>query len=219
MVACLSAVCLICSGLLGAAFALTKEPIEEAAKAKTTAAIAQVLPAFDCELGDVLYVTSEGVLYSYYEVPGVGYAVISSTGGFGGELKLMVGVTNDGCVHNVVVLSHSETPGLGAKCQSDDAFVAQFRGLDPAVKRLEVSKDGGDIDAITASTITSRAYTAAVKNAVKLAKDLASGELTGSIGLTENKESETASDDCGSGLGILAPEQGDCASCGACGHH
>ena len=71
----------------------------------------------------------------------------------------------DGLVCNTVVLSHSETPGLGAKCQTDASFIDQFKGWDPAARRLAVTKDGGEVDAITASTITSRAYTAAVANA------------------------------------------------------
>ena len=61
---------------------------------------------------------------------------------------------------------HAETPGLGAKCTSDAAFIDQFKGFDPAVSRLAVRKDGGDVDAITASTITSRAYALAIANAV-----------------------------------------------------
>lgn len=168
MALCLSAVCLVCSAVLAGSYAVTKEPIELAAKAKTTAAIAQVLPEFSVEPGEEQFVEFEGARFSFYEVPGVGYAVVSATGGFGGELKLMVGVTLAGTVHNAVVLSHSETPGLGAKCQSDEAFAGQFRGFDPAVRKLAVRKDGGDIDAITASTITSRAYTKAVENALKM---------------------------------------------------
>ena len=69
-------------------------------------------------------------------------------------------------MYNTVVLSHSETPGLGAKCQTDAAFIDQFKGWDPAQKTLLVTKDGGDVDAITASTITSRAYALAVSNAL-----------------------------------------------------
>ena len=74
----------------------------------------------------------------------------------------------DGVVYNTSVLSHSETPGLGAKCSTDAKFMDQWRGFDPAVKKLSVKKDGGDVDAITASTITSRAYTLAVENALKV---------------------------------------------------
>jgi electron transport complex protein RnfG len=84
----------------------------------------------------------------------------------------MVGITMDGKVYNTSVLQHSETPGLGAKCTSDQKFINQFKGFDPSVKKLAVSKDGGDVDAITASTITSRAYTLAIKNAVEAFKKI-----------------------------------------------
>ena len=82
----------------------------------------------------------------------------------------MVGIEEDGTIHNTAVLSHSETPGLGAKCQTDEGFLGQFRGFDPQKKTLKVVKDGGDVDAITASTITSRAYTLAISNAVEVFK-------------------------------------------------
>ena len=110
--------------------------------------------------------------YNFYKaVKGgetVGYAVESTVVGFGGPLSLMVGVTPDGVVFNTSVLSHSETPGLGAKCNTDAKFMAQWEGFNPREKILSVKKDGGDVDAITASTITSRAYTLAVENALKV---------------------------------------------------
>jgi electron transport complex protein RnfG len=159
MALCLSAVCLICSAVVGGAYAVTKSPIEEAAKAKTTASIARVLPAFTAEpeLGSL---ELNGANYTYYRVPGTGV------------LSLMVGIADDGTIHNTAVLSHSETPGLGAKCTTDEKFIAQFQGFDPAAKSLAVKKDGGDVDAITASTITSRAYTLAVANAVAVFNQL-----------------------------------------------
>ena len=93
-----------------------------------------------------------------------GYAITASATGFGGPVTVMVGVTADGTVYNTSVLSQSETPGLGAKC-TEPEFADQFKSFDPMQKKLSVKKDGGDIDAITASTITSRAYTAAVETA------------------------------------------------------
>ena len=174
MVLVLGLTCLLCSAVLGGAYALTKEPIDAAAVAKTNKAVGAVLPAFD----ETSYesVDVDGRTYHYYRaVKGgetVGYAVESSVVGFGGPLSLMVGVTPDGVVHNTAVLSHAETPGLGAKCTTDERFMAQWEGFDPSAKILSVKKDGGDVDAITASTITSRAYTEAVKNAVAAVKAL-----------------------------------------------
>ena len=88
----------------------------------------------------------------------------------------MVGIASDGTVYNTSVLSHNETPGLGAKCTSDKKFMDQWQGLDPAQKILSVKKDGGDIDAITASTITSRAYARAVAGALDVYKKIMEGE-------------------------------------------
>ena len=162
MVLVLGLTCLCCSAVLGGAYIITKEPIEKAAAEKQNRAIAQVLPHFT----DVEYNADK----HYYKATDgdtvVGYAVEASSMGFGGNLSLMVGITPDGVVYNSTVLSHSETPGLGAKCTTDAKFMDQWRGFNASLKKLSVSKDGGDVDAITASTITSRAYTQAVANAL-----------------------------------------------------
>ncbi len=171
MVLCLTLVCLICSAILGVAYAVTAEPVAAAQVAKTNNAIAKVLPEFSGDVAESS-MEMEGVEYKYYTTE-TGIAVISNVAGFGGTLSVMVGICPDGTVCNTSVISHSETPGLGAKCQTDEGFLAQFRGLDPTEKKLAVSKDGGDIDAITASTMTSRAYTLAVANAVKVYETLA----------------------------------------------
>ena len=189
MVMVLGLTCLLCSAVLGGAYALTKEPIDAAAKAKTDKAIGAVLPAFDSTTEESVDV--DGVTYNYYKaVQGdrtVGYAVISTVGGFGGPLTLMVGVTPEGVVYNTSVLSHTETPGLGAKCNTDAKFMAQWEGFDPSAKILSVKKDGGDVDAITASTITSRAYALAVSQARSLVKTLDPDATTGAS-VIKNKE-------------------------------
>ena len=164
MVLVLGLTCLLCSAVLGGAYALTKAPIDAAAAEKTNRSVAQVLPHFT----QVEY-NEEGHYYKATDGETlVGYAVESTTVGFGGPLSLIVGVTPDGVVYNTAVLSHAETPGLGAKCTTDARFMDQWRGFDPSIKKLSVTKDGGDVDAITASTITSRAYTLAVENALKV---------------------------------------------------
>lgn len=163
MVLVLGLTCLLCSAVLGGAYVITKEPIAKAAAEKQNRAVAQVLPHFtDLEEynDDVHYFkATDGDSV-------VGYAIEASSMGFGGNLSLMVGITPDGVVYNSTVLSHSETPGLGAKCTTDGKFIDQWRGFNASLKKLSVTKDGGDVDAITASTITSRAYTQAVANAL-----------------------------------------------------
>lgn len=162
MVLCLTGVCLICAAILGVVYVSTQEPIAKAADNALKASLSQVLPE-GVEISEAK--SAEG--FEYYEGLASGelkaYAVKSTTIGFGGPLVLMVGVYTDGTVVNTSVLSHSETPGLGAKCTSDEGFMQQWKGFSG---KLAVKKDGGDVDAITASTITSRAYTKAVEQAV-----------------------------------------------------
>ena len=168
MVLVLGLTCLFCSAILGGAYVLTKDPIEAAAVQKTNNAIAQVLPHFET----TEYEEDHNYFTAYDGDRVVGYAIVSTSMGFGGALTLMVGVTPDGVVYNTSVLEHSETPGLGAKCNTDAKFMSQWKGFDPSVKKLTVTKDGGDVDAITASTITSRAYTQAVENALNKFKEI-----------------------------------------------
>lgn len=97
----------------------------------------------------------------------LGVAVESTTGGFGGDLKVLVGFDKDGNILGYTILQHAETPGLGAKAdkwfQKDGK--GRIIGKNPNKDNLTVKKDGGDIDAITASTITSRAFLLAVTQA------------------------------------------------------
>ena len=177
MTLCLLAICLVCSGLLAGVYALTKEPIDAAAKAKNEAAILEVLPEAAATIEEERTVDYEGATYTYnlaYDEKGevVGCAVNVAPVGFGGPILIKVGFkvnaqTGEHIIWNTTVLSQAETPGLGAKCV-EPAFAGQFKGLDPAANKLYVKKDGGDIDAITASTITSRAYVSGIATAVNV---------------------------------------------------
>ena len=190
MTLCLFAVCIVSSALLAAVYAVTKEPIDAAARAKTTNAIAQFVPEFE---GEQVSCTIEvgGKEYSYYVVSKdgvpVGYAINTSSVGYGGPVALMVGMTADRVVYNTTVLSQSETPGLGAKC-TEPEFADQFRNFNPSEKKLSVKKDGGDIDAITASTITSRAYVSAVEAAVTVFDAIAAAGTSTTTEMEETAE-------------------------------
>ena len=96
----------------------------------------------------------------------LGAAVESTTGGFGGDLKVLVGFDPEGKVLGYTLLEHAETPGLGAKADKwfQKGEKGDIIGKNPK-EPLTVSKDGGQVDAITASTITSRAFLLAVNNA------------------------------------------------------
>ena len=179
MVLCLTAVCLVCAAILGGVYILTYEPIVRANENILKASIGEVLPE-GVEVSELQTVDIEGKVFEYYigEKDGVAeaFAVKSTTIGFGGPLGVMVGVLRDGTVFNTSVLTCNETPGLGAKCQETGShFRTQFKGFGPD-KSLMVTKDGGDVDAITASTITSRAYALAVSNAVEVVKTIVAAE-------------------------------------------
>ncbi len=172
MTVCLLAICLVCSGLLAAVYALTAEPIAAAAAAKNEAAIKEVLPETAVKIEEERTVEFEGASYAYnlaYDELGnvVGCAINVAPVGFGGPIAIKVGFDINGVIWNTKVLSQAETPGLGAKCV-EPSFADQFRQFNPSQKKLAVKKDGGDVDAITASTITSRAYADGLALAVKV---------------------------------------------------
>ena len=177
MTVCLFAICIVCSSLLAGVYALTKAPIDAAAKAKNEAAIMEVLPAGAVTIEEERTVDFDGASYTYnlaYDQQGntVGCAINVSPVGFGGPIVIKVGFDANGVICNTKVLSQAETPGLGAKCV-EPAFSEQFKGWNPSAKKLAVKKDGGDVDAITASTITSRAYADGLALAVNVFEAIA----------------------------------------------
>jgi len=172
MLVTLFVVTLVAAGLLGSVYALTKEPIRLAELAKKNEAIQVVVPGFDNEPStevERLFMDGDSIfLYTARMGDDVlGTAVETFTNeGFSGEIKLMVGFALDGTIIDIAVVKHAETPGLGDKIEkSKSDFSVQFMGKDPNNFNLAVKKDRGDVDAITASTITSRAYCDAVKRA------------------------------------------------------
>ena len=171
MVLSLLGITLVASLAVGVIYRVTAGPIADAKTAKLTNAIAQVLPPFDNTPGDSVQTLNidggEVKIYSGTKNgQPVGYAIESfSNNGFSGEVRLIVGFNPDGTIYRTEVLSQHETPGLGDKMErSKSDFAQQFDGKNPADFHLAVSKDGGDVDAITAA-ISSRAYTEAIARA------------------------------------------------------
>lgn len=154
------------SAALGFVYLKTKSPIEIASRQKEIEAIRQVVPEFDSD--PLNNKTEKGGLVIYHlskQDKPVGFAIKSFTDkGFAGTIEIMAGFLPDGTINNVVVLSHRETPGLGTK-MTDPGFNSQFFGKNPANFTLKVKKDGGQIDAITAATVSSRAYCDALQRA------------------------------------------------------
>ena len=172
MVVALLVIAAVSGGVLGLVYGMTKDTIAMVDQKKNEAAIQAVLP-LEGEItykADTLKYTYEGVDLTFpcnlaYDANGTfqGAAVKTSEGGFGGKIDMMVGFAADGTIKGTSVLSHAETPGLGANMTGK--FKDQFVDKNPALYKLTVTKDGGDVDAITAATITSRAFSKAVDKA------------------------------------------------------
>jgi electron transport complex protein RnfG len=163
---------LVASASLGGIYQLTKEPIAAAKLEKKNNAIKQVIPEFDNSPTSEVYkeAVNGDTLYFYPGKKGgelVGTAVETfSMLGFSGEIKIMVGFLPDGTINDVALLEHEETPGLGDKMdRKKSEWSLQFQGKNPEDFSLMVKKDGGDVDAITASTISSRAFCDALSRA------------------------------------------------------
>lgn len=175
MVFSLVVVTLIASTALGYVYELTKGPIAEAKLAKKISAIDEVVVDYDNNPVDEMYkIPIEGSKDSLEVYPAKkdGKLMTSairtySPKGYGGNVWLMVGLLPDGNINNIAVLEHKETPGLGTKMNNEE-FKNQFIGKNPSSFNLKVEKDGGDVDALSGATITSRAF----GQATQLAFDL-----------------------------------------------
>lgn len=178
----LTIVCVVAGLALSAVYKATYEPIQQSNEKQLNDALKSVLPDFDTMLVEKKALQTESSHSAFHKEAGadsitlyhafknnenVGTAVETFTKkGFNGLIQLMAGFTNDNSIYKVSVLSHAETPGLGSK-MSDPSFYEQFEGKNPAQFNLQVTKDGGDVQAITAATISSRAYCDAMQTAYK----------------------------------------------------
>lgn len=179
MVLVLVGVSLIIGGLLAYINHLTEGPIAEKAEKTLAAGIKNVMGTNDLQVAEPVNVTDtidgKPVSFTIHATTdksgkNLGAAVESVTGGFGGDLKVLVGFNPEGQILGYTILQHAETPGLGAK--AGDWFQkggkGNIIGKNPADGDLHVSKDdktGNAVDAITASTITSRAFLKAINQA------------------------------------------------------
>ncbi len=184
MTAVLLGITLVASAGVGVVNMITVGPIAEATQAATEAALKEVLPEFDRTTSEELEIDELPITVHTAEQNGqtVGYAVQTMTKqGFGGVVRLMVGFTPAGEVINVNVLEQAETPGLGTKMADEgNPLIKSIKGQQLAEKKLvdgklAVTKDGGDVDALTAATISSRAYVDAVNRAWMAYKSVATG--------------------------------------------
>lgn len=197
MLLSLTACSVIAGALLGWINNITADPIAHANAQILSDAIALVVPGFDnnpTESPEEIEV--DGTIYKIYRAMKngqfIGAAVEASSNGFGGLLTVLVGFDAEGNIIDYSLLNHSETPGLGSK--ASDWFKkgnkGDIIGKNPGETPLTVINDGGDIDAITASTITSRAFLQAVNNAYSV---YMKQEIDASSGASQQVKNEKAS--------------------------
>ncbi len=155
----------IVAGLLGLVNYVTADTIAEQIAQKAENAMRQVLEADSYEPLDV---PEESAVTAAYRAGDRGYVVRVAPNGFGGAIDMMVGVDVSGAVTGVAIVSQSETASLGANCTRED-FRAQFTGK---TGTLSVSKDGGEIEALTGATVTSRAVTEGVNTALEFVQEV-----------------------------------------------
>ena len=175
MVLVLTLVAVIMGAILAYMNHLTEGPINEQKKLALDNGIKTVMVSDNIQVAEPQEVKQnvdgKELVYKIYDVKdaagkSLGAAVESTTGGFGGDLKVLVGFDPEGKILGYTLLEHAETPGLGAKADQwfQKGQKGDIIGKTPS-EPLTVSKDGGQVDAITASTITSRAFLKAVNNA------------------------------------------------------
>ena len=160
----LTAICTVVTLLLAMTNMLTVNRIAQNAAKKAAESRKKVLAADEYKPLD-----AEGAVYGAYDENGsmIGVVVTTVSSGYGGKIEVMTGIKSNGQVSGVNILSMEETPGLGARGK-EDSFLKQYKGMDNS--NIAVSKDGGEINALSGATITSRAITRAVNEAIEISK-------------------------------------------------
>jgi len=176
----LTIICIAAAAVLAGVYNVTKEPIAISERQEKLRAIKMVLPPFSNEpdkeesklsiKDSATGVDKDILLYAGRDeenkMIGVAIENISKTG-YGGDIKIMMGVDMNGEISGIYILDLKETPGLGSKIK-EDWFKEQFKRKSLSNSKLSVKKDGGDIDAITGATISSRAVAYAIEEGLKV---------------------------------------------------
>ena len=154
MIIVLSVICLVVAALLGIINGITAPLIAENNEKTIQESLQVVMPADSYDKGVTIDTGTAVPVLGVYQAGEEGYVVeVNSPNGFGGAIDMMAGINSAGEVTGIAIISQSETSGLGSK-DTDPDWQAQFQG---ATDVVSVTKDGGTINAITGSTITSRA--------------------------------------------------------------
>lgn len=168
----LTLICCCASLALALVYGYTREPIAYQQKLKKIRAVNAVLPQFEDAPGLRMVdaplcedETAQQACRRFYlirndsEVLGTAFEVTAS--GYGGPVSIMVGVAGARDLSGIAIISHGETPGLGANI-TRESFLSQFAALDPDTTRWQLRKKGGDIDQVSGATISSTAVVNAV---------------------------------------------------------
>lgn len=194
MTVVLTCITLVAAAGTACVFNFTQKPIADAKQAKQKSAIKVVMPKATT-IADVDTVNDQRVFRAFDDNNNLlGYAIETDELGFGGLIKLMVGIDKDGNLVNYSILSHSETPGLGSKMDKWFVEKSSVCGTPVSAAPLSVTKDGGSVDAITAATISSRAFLSAVNKAFDTYKACVEVDKNGVEGVNvENESAENTS--------------------------
>ena len=168
MLIALMVITIVSGGVLGFVYGLTKDTIRMNDQIKNDKAIKEVLMT-EQKVDSLVKIECDTLVYYWAFTADnqlIGAAIKTSQEGFSSKIELMVGILANGKINKVSVLKQQETPGLGAN-MTDNEFIGQFDSKNPATFKLKVKKDGGDVDAITSATISSRAVSKAIQRAVK----------------------------------------------------
>ena len=169
LVLVLFAISAVVALVLGLTNMITEPYIKENKQKGINNAMAAVLPADNYEKMTDRYAGGDPTIQDIYSAGDAGWVVqVKPSTSFSGNLTVMVGVDADGACSGISIVSSGETSGLGANA-SKDYFRAQFVGKSGTV---QVAKDGGEIDALTGATITSRGVSEAVTNALAAAESM-----------------------------------------------
>lgn len=163
----LTIISLVAGAGLAAVYNMTEEPIAQANLQKQQQAIAAVLPEGAQVAGEAEVINENNVYMATDKEGKPCMAVEVNTNGFGGNIKMMIGFDSEGALVDYSVLELAETPGLGSKLTTWFREKGDVRGAKVADGEVAVSKDGGKYDAITAATISSRAFMKAVNSAMQ----------------------------------------------------
>jgi len=182
LIVVLTCICIASAIALAKVYDLTKGPIAHQKRLEVLRAIKAVLPPYDNEPDRDMVKLAMGVDKKGEEIQGVFYRgrkegrlngvafKVNSPEGYGGTIEVMVGLLPDGTVHGMEVLSHLETPGLGAKIR-EAKFKDRFKKRSLSNTKWAVKKDAGDIDGITGATISSRAVIKAIRGGLEFYGD------------------------------------------------